>query len=134
MSGPKKTKRKNKIPLFYFSFFSLLSPGIISCMTNNIFSTIREVVAKIPKGKVTTYGHVAEALDLHDARMVGWAVYGNQNPHVPCHRVVRKDGGLAERFSLGGWQEQKDRLEKDGIKFTEEKRVDLEKYLYIPHN
>ncbi|MFS8130822.1 MAG: MGMT family protein [Candidatus Dojkabacteria bacterium] len=94
----------------------------------SLFVKIRAAVAKIPKGKVTTYGEVAKFVGSKDARKVGWAVYGNQDRNVPCHRVVAKDGSLAEKFSLGGWQEQKQRLENDGIVFTEEKKVDLEKY------
>lgn len=64
---------------------------------------------------------------ITDARKVGWAVYENQNPNVPCHRVVNKVGYLAEKFSLGGWQEQKSRLEPEGVIFKSEKQVDLEK-------
>lgn len=46
---------------------------------------------------------------------------GNQDPLVPCHRVIRKGGYLAEKFSLGGWKEQKRRLLEDGIEFFEKK-------------
>ena len=95
-----------------------------------LFTKIRTAVAKIPKGKVTTYGDIARFVGSKDARKVGWAVYGNQDTNVPCHRVVAKDGSLAEKFSLGGWQEQKQRLENDGIEFSEERKVDLEKYLF----
>jgi len=94
----------------------------------SLFTKIRDAVALIPKGKVSTYGEVAKYVGSKDARKVGWAVYGNQNRAVPCHRVVAKDGSLAEKFSLGGWQEQKQRLENDGIEFSEEKKVDLDKY------
>jgi methylated-DNA-protein-cysteine methyltransferase-like protein len=94
----------------------------------NLFTKIRDAVSKIPRGKVSTYGEVAKFVGSKDARKVGWAVYGNQDSKVPCHRVVAKDGSLAEKFSLGGWQEQRQRLENDGIEFSEEKKVDLEKY------
>jgi methylated-DNA-protein-cysteine methyltransferase-like protein len=63
---------------------------------------------------------------------VGWAVYGNQDKDVPCHRIVNKEGYLAKKFSLGGWREQKARLEPDGVVFSEEDRVDLEKCLWHP--
>lgn len=99
-------------------------------MADSLFIKIRKLVSLIPKGKVTTYGEVARAAGISDARKVGWAVYGNQDRNIPCHRVVSKEGNLAERFSLGGWQEQRLRLEEDGIEFDEEKRVDLNKYLF----
>lgn len=97
-----------------------------------LFKKIRGVVKKIPKGKVATYGQVGKLSGINDARKVGWAIYNNQNPAVPCHRVVFKDGSLAENFSLGGWKEQKLRLMKDGVEFESEKRVNLDKYLWEP--
>ena len=94
-----------------------------------MFEQIRQQVREIPKGKVATYGQIAKKVGIDDARKVGWAIYNNQDKTVPCHRVVRKDGGLAENFSLGGWQEQKARLAAEGIAFKAEKQVDLEKCL-----
>ncbi len=96
----------------------------------SLFKQIRSIVAQIPEGKVATYGQIAKLAGIDDARKVGWAVYGNQDKNVPCHRVVNKEGKLAEKFSLGGWQEQKARLKMDGIEFSEEKCVDLDKYLW----
>lgn len=95
-----------------------------------LFEQIRDVVKQIPKGKVATYGLIAQKVGSKDARKVGWAIYNNQDPTIPCHRVVKKNGDLAENFSLGGLMEQKLRLEKDGIVFSTEKKVDLEKYLW----
>ena len=97
-----------------------------------LFTKIRAVVAKIPKGKVTTYGAIAEFLGTRDARLVGYAVYGNQDPAIPCHRVIKKEGLLAEKYSLGGWPEQKWRLQKEKITFLSEKQVDMEKHFWQP--
>ncbi len=94
------------------------------------FEKIREIISKIPKGKVTTYGDIAKALKLKDARLVGWALWGNQNPDVPCHRIVKKGGFLAKNYSLGGWQEQKRRLKNEGIDFIKKDQVDLQKHYY----
>jgi methylated-DNA-protein-cysteine methyltransferase-like protein len=98
--------------------------------TGKVFKEIRRIVAQIPFGSVTTYGTVAKLAGVKDNRMVGWAVWGNQDPAVPCHRVVRKDGSVADRFSLGGWKEQKRRLEAEGIGFVSEKKVDLERHFF----
>jgi len=58
----------------------------------NIFGKIKNIVAKIPKGKVAYYGQIAGLVGLTDARIVGWALRGNHDPMVPCHRVLKKDG------------------------------------------
>ena len=72
---------------------------------------------KIPSGSVTTYGLIAKSLETKDARKIGWALHVNKDPKVPCHRVVGKDGKLADGFGMGGWEEQK----KDFLK----KKLDL---------
>lgn len=90
-----------------------------------MFEKIREIVRKIPAGKVMTYGQVARHAGTKNSRIVVYAIYGNQDKTVPCHRVVYKDGRLAENFSLGGWQEQKARLLNDGVLFDSEKIVNM---------
>jgi len=95
-----------------------------------IFLKIRKAVSKIPRGKVATYGQIALMVGITDARKVGWAIYGNNDPKIPCHRVVFADGSLAINYSLGGYKEQKSRLMAEEIKFEEEMKVDLSKYLW----
>jgi methylated-DNA-protein-cysteine methyltransferase-like protein len=94
------------------------------------FDLVREIVKKIPQGKVSTYGNVAQALGLASPRIVGWALRGNQNSQIPCHRVVQKSGTLAPNFSLGGWQGQKQRLEADGVSFVKDNQIDMENSFY----
>ncbi len=65
-----------------------------------IFKRIREIVKKIPQGKVMTYGDVARIAGTRDSRLVGWALRGNQDFAIPCHRVVQSYGTLAPRYSL----------------------------------
>jgi methylated-DNA-protein-cysteine methyltransferase-like protein len=91
-----------------------------------LFDQIREVVKKIPRGKVVTYGQVAKMVGLKDARKVGWAMHGNQDPEIPCHRVVKTGGWLAKKYSLGGWKEQRRRLEEEEVKFVEDDRANME--------
>jgi len=97
-----------------------------------LFHEIRKTVKKIPRGKVTTYGAIAEFVGTRDARLVGYALWGNQDKKIPCHRVVKKQGFLAEKYSLEGWQGQKSRLLKDGVIFVGEKQVDLKKHFWQP--
>lgn len=90
---------------------------------------IYEAVKSIPKGKVATYGQIAElAGDKKMARAVGNALHKNPDPDaIPCYRVVNAKGELAGGFAFGGADVQKRLLEADGIKMTDG-RVDLKKY------
>jgi methylated-DNA-protein-cysteine methyltransferase-like protein len=99
-------------------------------MAKTSFPQIKELVSKIPRGKVATYGQIASLAGIKNARVVGWAIRNNQDKNVPCHRVVMVSGSLAKDFSLGGWEEQKRRLEPEGVLFVEEYKVDLEKCLW----
>ncbi len=67
-------------------------------MEKGLFSRrVYEVVRRIPKGKVATYGQVAALAGApRNARFVGYALHSNPEPGViPCHRVVFRDGSLA---------------------------------------
>ena len=90
---------------------------------------IYEAVKKIPKGKVATYGQVAElAGDKKMARAVGNALHRNPDPEgIPCYRVVNAKGELAGEFAFGGEGAQRKLLEADGIAVVGG-RVDLKKY------
>ena len=90
---------------------------------------IYEAVKRIPKGKVATYGQIAElAGDKRMARAVGNALHKNSDPdNIPCFRVVNAKGELAGEFAFGGAGEQAKLLEADGIEVTYG-RVDLERY------
>lgn len=94
------------------------------------FQRVFEVVRRIPKGRVMTYGDVAKILRTETKRaingsVVGWAMHSNRDPQVPCHRVVFADGRLAAGYAFGGAGKQRDRLEKEGVKFTDEGKVNL---------
>lgn len=96
------------------------------------FEKIYNVVCKIPKGCVATYGQVAEyAGNPRWARVVGYALHVNPNPVViPCHRVVTKDGRLAPAFAFGGEGAQRSLLEGEGITFLADGSVNLQKHLW----
>ena len=84
----------------------------------------------IPKGKVTTYGRIAEHLgNKHYAQTVGNILHDNPDPsQFPCHRVVSSKGKVAEHYAFGGGAEQRRRLEAEGVVFESNDSVDLEKY------
>lgn len=96
----------------------------------SVFEKIYEVVKRIPEGKVATYGYVALlAGNPRWARVVGYALHNNPAPMViPCHRVVNREGKVADAFVFGGGNAQRDLLEKEGIVFEKDGTVDLKKY------
>ena len=87
------------------------------------------LLRKVPKGKVTTYKALANAMNTSAYRAVGNAM--NKNPYapeVPCHRVVASDG------SLGGFAHGPNRkiemLKKEGIIVHDNKIANFEKHLF----
>ena len=98
-------------------------------VTDSPTKRIYEAVKRIPKGKVATYGQVAEmAGDKKMARAVGNALHKNPDPeHIPCFRVVNAKGELAGAFAFGGEDVQAELLRADGVEVING-RVDLEKY------
>lgn len=105
-------------------------------VTDSSSKRIYEAVKKIPRGKVATYGQVAElAGDKKMARAVGNALHRNPDPeHIPCYRVVNAKGELAGAFAFGGANVQEQLLAADGI-LVVDGRVDLERYgMKLPEN
>ena len=93
-------------------------------MEKGLFSRrVYEVVRRIPKGKVATYGQVAALAGApRNARFVGYALHSNPEPGViPCHRVVFRDGSLAPGFAFGGPERQRLLLEEEGVVFISPK-------------
>ncbi|MBI4250753.1 MGMT family protein [Candidatus Uhrbacteria bacterium] len=58
-------------------------------------SRVVRIVRRIPSGSTLTYGEVARrAGNPHAARAVGAILRTNYDPAIPCHRVIRADGGI----------------------------------------
>ncbi|MBI2405447.1 MGMT family protein [Candidatus Microgenomates bacterium] len=98
------------------------------------YEEIYAVVRKIPKGKVATYGQIAKQLKVQNAklkfnpRLVGRALHKNPYPKIiPCHRVVDRNGKIADSFAFGGAREQRKRLLEEGVGFKDTMHVDLGK-------
>ncbi len=90
------------------------------------FEQVHAIVAQIPPGKVVTYGQIAQWLGwTHGARTVGWALRAAP-AGLPWHRVVNAQG----RISLDADDEQRLRLEAEGVTFSPTGRVDLNTYRF----
>lgn len=90
---------------------------------------VYKYLTKIPKGKVVTYGQIAEYLGNKKlARVVGNILHNNPDENkYPCYKVVDSKGSLSKHFAFGGIEKQKERLERDGI-IVNNYKVDLDKY------
>ncbi|MEG0770909.1 MAG: MGMT family protein [Clostridia bacterium] len=99
----------------------------------SFYDLVYENVQKIPKGKVATYGQIANMCGSPKAsRAVGYALHANKNPEViPCHRIVNRFGSLAKAYVFGGIEEQKQRLEQEGVEVSADYMVDLYKYGFL---
>ena len=90
---------------------------------DGFFEEVYSIVARIPYGKVVSYGQIARALDRpRSARMVGWAM--RRCPEgLPWHRVIKADGSIASGVlpDLG-----RDLLAAEGVAFLDDSRVDME--------
>jgi methylated-DNA-protein-cysteine methyltransferase-like protein len=97
--------------------------------SNNFRDRVYALVAKIPKGKVMTYGQIAAMCGSpRSARIVGGIAHWG-DPELPWQRVVKKDGSLAEGYP-GGIPGHQAALEAEGIKFINNKvsMVELQWY------
>lgn len=97
--------------------------------TNFDKQKLYELLCEIPRGKVVTYGKLAEMLgDRKWARAVGNALHSNPDgDKYPCYKVVNSKGELSPAYAFGGIIEQKRRLEAEGIA-VDGGKVDLKKY------
>lgn len=98
--------------------------------TSSPFQRIYKVVSKIPRGKVSTYKLVSLMANVSNPKIVGYALHSNQHPKdIPCHRVIKHNGSLADGYAFGGKENQKKLLKNEGIRFIDKYTVDLKNHL-----
>jgi methylated-DNA-protein-cysteine methyltransferase-like protein len=90
-------------------------------------------VRRIPRGRVATYGDVAEMADLEGhARQVGYALHAlPPNSGVPWHRVINAKGEISPRSAGDSHELQLELLRAEGVAVDERGRVDLRRYRLI---
>jgi methylated-DNA-protein-cysteine methyltransferase related protein len=101
----------------------------------SFFEDVWSVVRQIPKGRVTSYGAIANYLGTKlSARMVGWAMKAahDLHPPVPAQRVVNRNGMLTGRMHYETPTRMQELLEKDGVKVENSTVVDFEKRFWDP--
>ena len=103
------------------------------------FERIWRVVARVPHGRVATYGQIARMAGLQNgARTVGWALRALPDGRrvrglpVPWHRVINAQGTISLRGGEdgGGARRQSAALRREGIRIPRGGRIDLGRYLW----
>jgi methylated-DNA-protein-cysteine methyltransferase-like protein len=101
---------------------------------DDFFKKVYRITKKIPYGKVTTYGDIAEACGIRSAaRTVGWALNGC-GPDIPAHRVVNRYGALTGKIHFCDPNLMEELLRSEGVEFDENGCVILDKHLWKPVN
>lgn len=84
----------------------------------NTFDKVYDLVASVPKGKITTYGAISKIVGV-DPRVVGFALHANKDPkNIPCHRVINSKGQISKGYAFGGPHIQQKMLEDEGVIFN----------------
>ena len=126
--SPYKKTSQNELPE---SLFAKKKKG----STESFFDSVFQVARMIPKGRVSTYGIIAEYLGSKlSARMVGWAMNaaGSANPPVPAHRVVNRNGMLSGKHHFATPTLMEELLRKEKIAVKDDRVVEFEKLLWKP--
>lgn len=99
------------------------------------YERIWRVVARIPRGRVASYGQIAELAGLpRAARQVGYAMHAlPAGSRVPWQRVVNAAGAVSSRAAPGAEDVQRLLLEREGVRFDARGRIDLARYAWRPH-
>lgn len=93
---------------------------------------VYEMVRSIPRGRVMTYGQIAEILgEGYTARTIGFVMHGADDK-TPWHRVINAKGACSTGRIVLPEDKQQRMLENEGVEFDKNGRCDLKTYLWIP--
>ena len=93
---------------------------------------VYKIVRRIPRGRVMTYGQIAELLgEGYTPRTVGFAMHSSPDG-TPWHRVLNAQGATSTGRIVLPHDKQQRLLEQEGVVFNQNNRCDLETYLWIP--
>lgn len=99
----------------------------------NYRERVYEIVRQIPKGRVMTYGQIADVLgEGYTARTVGYVMHAADSEGVPWQRVINSQGGCSTGRMTMPTNLQQQILEAEGVKFNDKGRCDLEVYRWGP--
>ena len=103
-------------------------------MASSEYESYYAVIRAIPPGRVMTYGDVAVyAGRPRQARRVGYALAAVKGGEVPWWRVINATGAISLRTPDGGSESmQRDLLESEGVEFSLDRRIDLDRFRHRP--
>ena len=100
--------------------------------TDDYRERVFRIVRKIPRGRVMTYGQIAEILgEGYTPRTVGFVMH-SANDKTPWHRVINAQGGCSTRGLVLPHDKQQRMLEAEGVRFNDRGRCDLQTFLWVP--
>lgn len=104
--------------------------NVLGSRIHNNYLRIYEIVRQIPRGRVATYGQVADLAGLEGyARQVGYALHSLPSPmRIPWHRVVNAAGEVSSRSRGDSHELQRQLLVAEGVTFDARDRIDLERF------
>jgi methylated-DNA-protein-cysteine methyltransferase-like protein len=95
------------------------------------FQRVWKLVAKIPRGRVATYGQLSQLIDRRLTPVgVGWALRAAPDGAIPWHRVVSASGATSTDDEHPGLQRAM--LEAEGVAFDAQGRADLVRHAWRP--
>ena len=102
---------------------------------SDFFDQVYQVVRLIPKGKVTSYGAIANYLGAKSSsRIVGYAMNNAhfQKEYVPAHRVVNRNGQLTGKQHFSTPYIMQELLENEGFEISNDSIIDFKKHFWDP--
>ena len=108
-------------------------------VADTVFLRVWRVVARVPRGRVATYGQIARMAGMaRGARTVGWALRALPDEarvggrRVPWHRVINAEGAISPRgpFLDDAIRRQAAALRREGVVVSGSGRIDLGRYLW----
>lgn len=102
---------------------------------SDFFEQVYQVVRLIPKGRVTSYGAIANYLGAKSSsRVVGYAMNAahSQKEYVPAHRVLNRNGQLTGKHHFSTPYLMQELLEKEKVKIENDTVVNLKKHYWDP--
>lgn len=106
---------------------SVTTPKAASAWRHAVYALVQQV----PRGQVTTYKALAQALNTKAYQAIGQALHRNPDPaETPCHRVIKSNGALGGY--AWGMEQKRRQLQQEGVVFACPERVDLSQSLWTP--
>lgn len=94
---------------------------------------VYQIVRRIPRGRVMTYGQIAYMLGKgYTPRTVGFVMHGADETKTPWHRVINSQGKCSTGRVVLPTDKQQRMLEREGVKFDAKGRCDLKTFLWQP--